>query len=146
MTCTNRYADANDFSSKFCESYDEDSESEINRLLELAAANINAARAATGGCDCTLASWARVYLIDLNCIIALVTFNCACSTIRALSAADRAVWAEWANTALAQIRTGQIELCDGETGSEYPYTSWADQGSTEFARTRIIVNDVLRNS
>ena len=146
MTCANRYADANDFAAKFCESYSEGDESEINRLLELAAANINAARAAQGACDCDLASWATHYLTDLNCVIALVTFNCQCTTIRALSAEDRAVWADWANTQLAQIRTGQIELCDGETGSEFPYTSWADQGTTEFARARIIVNDVLRNS
>lgn len=146
MTCANRYADANDFASKFCESYNEDDESEINRLLELAASNINAARAATGGCDCALQSWVTNYLIDLNCVIALVTYNCQCTTIRALSAEDRAVWADWANTQLTQIRTGQIELCDGETGSEFPYTSWADQGTTEFARTRIIVDDVLRNS
>jgi hypothetical protein len=146
MTCANRYADANDFSAKFCESYDEDSESEINRLLELAAANINMAILAQGACDCAFSSYARQYLIDLNCVIALVTFNCACSTIKALSAEDRAVWADWANTQLTQIRTGQIELCDGETGSEFPYTSWADQGTTEFARTRIIVDDVLRNS
>ena len=146
MACQNRYADANDFAAKFCEGYDEDAESEINRLLELAASNINAARAAQGACDCTLASWARVYLIDLNCIIALVTFNCSCTTIRALSAEDRTIWADWANTQLTQIRSGQIELCDGETGSEFPATSWADQGTTEFARTRIIVNDVLRNS
>ena len=146
MACSNRYADANDFAVKFCEGYDEDAESEINRLLELAAANINAARAAQGACDCTLASWARYYLIDLNCVIALITFNCVCTTIRALSAEDRTIWADWANTQLTQIRSGQIELCDGETGSEFPYTGWADQGTTEFARTRIIVNDVLRNS
>jgi len=146
MVCSNRYGDANDFSAKFCESYDEDSESEINRLLELAAANINMAILAQGACDCAFSVYTRQYLIDLNCIIALVTFNCACSTIKALSAEDRAGWADWANTQLTQIRTGQIELCDGETGSEFPYTSWADQGTTEFARTRIIVDDVLRNS
>jgi len=146
MTCANRYADANDFAAKFCEGFSEEDESEINRLLELAAANINAARAAQGACDCTLASWADYYLTDLNCVIALVTFNCQCTTIRALSAEDRAVWSAWANDQLSQIRTGQIELCDGETGAEFAYTSWADQGVTEFARTRIIVNDVLRNS
>jgi len=146
VTCANRYADANDFATKFCESYDEDDESEVNRLLELAASNINAARAAQGACDCTLASWAIRYLIDLNCTIALVTFNCPCSTIRALSAENRAVWAEWANNQLELIRVGKVELCDGETGSDFPATGWADQGVTEFARTRIIVNDVLRNT
>ena len=146
MTCSSRYADANDFAAKYCESYSESDEDEINRLLELAAANINAARAAQGACDCALASWATQYLIDLNCAIALVTFNCQCTTIRALSAEDRSVWADWANNQLDLIRTGQIELCDGETGSEFPYTGWADQGTTEFARTRIIVNDILKNS
>ena len=146
MTCANRYADANDFAAKFCTTFFETDESEVNRMLELAAANINAARAAQGACDCTLASWATRYLIDLNCVIALVTFNCQCTTVRALSAEDRATWAEWARDQLVQIRSGQIELCDGETGSEFPYTSWADQGTTEFARTQIIANDVLRNS
>ena len=146
MTCANRYADANDFAAMFCESYDESIESEINRKLELAAGNVNAALAAQGACDCTLARWARQYLIELNCIIALITYNCQCTTIRALSSEDRATFAEWARDQLSQIRSGQLELCDGETGSEFPYTSWADQGTTEFARTRIIVNDVLRNS
>lgn len=145
MTCANRYADANDFAAKFCESYSEDDESKINRNLELAASNINVAILAQGACDCTFSSYVRQYLIDLNCIIALVSYNCQCTTIRALSAEDRAVWAEWANSQLEQIRTGQLELCDGETGSEFPYTSWAEQGVTEFARTRIIVSDVLRN-
>lgn len=146
MTCANRYADANDFASKFCETYDEDSESEMNRLLELAASNINMAIQAQGACDCTFSSYAQQFLIDLNCIIALVTFNCPCTTIRALSAEDRAVWSEWANNQLELIRTGKTELCDGETGADFPFTSWADQGTTEFARTRIIVNDILRNS
>lgn len=146
MPCSNRYADANDFAAKYCESYDEDDESELNRLLELAASNINIAIMAQGACDCTFSSYAQQYLIDLNCAIALVTFNCPCTIIRALSAEERAIWAEWANSQLEQIRTGQLELCDGETGSEFPYTSWAEQGVTEFARTRIIVSDVLRNS
>jgi hypothetical protein len=145
MACQARYADYNDFATKYCESFDEEDESEVNRSLELAATNINMAIAAQGACDCTFSSWSAQYLIELNCIIALVTFNCRCSTIRALAAEDRAVWADWANNQLTLIREGKIELCDGETGSDFPVTSWADQGTTEFARTRIIVNDVLRN-
>lgn len=145
MTCQARYADVNDFAARFCEGFSEEDESEVNRFLELAATNINMAIAAQGACSCTFSSWATPYLVELNCIIALVTFNCRCSTIRALAAEDRAVWAEWANNQLTLIRTGQLELCDGETGTDFPVTSWADQGTTEFARTRIIVNDVLRN-
>ena len=146
MSCQNRYADANDFAAKFCESFAEEDESEINRMLELAASNINMAIHSAGACDCTFSSYASRFLIDLNCVIALVTFNCQCTTVRALSVEDRATWADWANSQLELIRTGKLELCDGETGADYPYTSWADQGTTEFARTRIIVDDVLRNS
>ena len=146
MACQNRYGDSNDFAAKFCSSFNEEDEAEINRMLELAASNINMAIQSVGACGCTFSTYALRYLIDLNCVIALVTFNCQCTTIRALSAEDRAVWADWANTQLELIRTGKLELCDGETGSEYPYTSWADQGTTEFARARIIANDVLRNS
>jgi len=146
MSCQGRYGDSNDFAAKFCESFNEEDEAEVNRMLELAASNINMAIHSAGACDCTFSSYANRYLIDLNCVIALVTFNCQCTTIRALSAEDRAVWADWANTQLELIRTGKIELCDGETGSDFPYVSWADQGVTEFARARIIANDVLRNS
>jgi hypothetical protein len=146
VSCEGRYADANDFAAKFCEAYDEDSESEINRLLELAAGNINAARAAQGACDCALASWAEAYLIDLNCVIALVTYNCPCTTIRALSSADRAVWAEWANNQLALIRTGQVELCDGETGPDFPAADFIQQSLTEWTAAQIVQDTVARGS
>lgn len=145
MACSNRYADANDFATKYCTSFAEEDEAAVNRTLEMAASNINAARAAQGACDCSTASWAQQYLIELNCAIALVTFNCPCSTLRALSSEDRAIWSDWAQEQLRLIRTGEIELCAGETGTDFPYTTWADQGVGEFARKRIIANDIERN-
>lgn len=146
MTCTGPFADANDFQTRFCDIIIEEDEAEVNRILRLAASNIHAARAAQGACDCTLAPWATDYLVELNCIVALVTYNCNCSSIKTLSAEDRAIWADWARAQLEDIRTGRIELCDGQTGIEYPAWGVAQYSFTERNWAKIIVNDMLRNN
>ena len=58
----------------------------------------------------------------------------------------RARYQDWAQLQLDMIRDGRLELCAGETGSDYPYVGYAEQGWTEAAQVQIIANDILRNS
>ena len=117
----------------------------ITLYLTTAASDIHASLAATGACDCTLASWATVYLQKLNIFDAAVRHNCPCGQ-PLLTDDQRSMWLDWVSTQLGLLRTAEIEVCDGETGSDFAYTGWAEQGVTEFARARIIAKDVLRNS
>ncbi len=145
MTCSGAYASFEDFAAFWCITIDSDEESHINRVLELASTPIHAARASAGGCDCSLDSWVGDYLMQLTCILAATTYNCKCSNLT-LTPEEKRVYLESVTNDLTLIRTGQTELCAGETGSDFAYTGWAEQGTTEFARARIIASDILRNS
>ena len=117
----------------------------INNYLEITAADIHAVLHAQGMCDCTPASWALDYLAKLNIIEAAIFYNCPCAK-PGISDSTRSGLLAWASTQLMNIRMGNVELCAGETGAEFPYTSYAELGTTEFAQINIIVNDILRNS
>ena len=145
MTCAESYANANDFAIFWCIDIAPDEEATINRYLQLGATPIHAARAASGGCDCTLSSWATDYLITLNCILAATTYNCKCSNLR-LTNDEKRLYMESTVEDLTLIREGKTELCAGETGFDFPYVGDAAQGVTEWAQARIIANDILRNS
>ena len=145
MTCSDTYAGFEDFATFWCIEIAASEEAHVNRYLQLAATPIHAARAATGGCDCTLASWANDYLMTLNVILAATTYNCKCTNLR-LTPEEKRMYMEAMAADLTLIREGKTELCAGETGSDFAYTGWANQGTTEFARTRIIVSDILENS
>jgi len=145
MSCSGAYASADDFASFWCldTPLDAAEEAALETFLELAAGDIHAARAASGGCDCTLAGWAADFLKKLNVIEAAVIHNCPCQSAR-LSDAMKPTWLEWITNQMELIRTGKLELCDGETGSEYPAFGWAEMGVTEFNQARIIYNRQLR--
>ena len=117
----------------------------IDSFLDITAADIHAALHAQGMCDCTPASWALEFLKKLNIIEAALFYTCPCQKPGITDAMRQALLA-WATNELANIRMGKIELCAGETGAEFPYVSWAELGTTEFAQINIIVNDILRNS
>lgn len=116
----------------------------IQLYLDITAADIHAALHAQGMCDCTPAPWALDFLAKLNIIEAALFYQCPCAKPK-ISDAMRQSLLAWATAELANIRTGKIELCAGETGAEFPYVSWAQMGTTEFAQVNIIVNDILRN-
>lgn len=146
MPCTSAFASADMYAQFWCLSLDGgDEEAIVNLFLEIAASDIHAAMAATGMCDCSLASWAETYLAKLNIIDAAIYHKCPCARAK-LSDDLREAFLNWITNELANIRTGRIELCAGETGAEFPYTSYAQMGTTEFAQVNIIVNDILRNS
>lgn len=137
MTCTGAYADVADFEAKFCKTINESERAEICRNLQLAAGNIKGALAAQNACDCTFADWAIDFVKDLNVIIAAAFFKCNCTNI---TIEDRGQYAEWATTQLALIRSGELELCSGETGTLYPVVGWAQYSFTERNAAQIIVN------
>lgn len=150
MTCDGSYADLNDFAARFCDNaIPEENEGQICRALRLSATNIKAALAAQNACDCAKDAWATDYLIELNCIIALVHFWCPCSWTRQAAREDpalRAGWQEWADEQLKLIRSGEIDLCSGESGTLFPYVSWAQYGFTERNQAQIIANRLLTES
>jgi hypothetical protein len=117
----------------------------IDHFLDITASDIHAALHAQGMCDCTPASWALGYLSKLNIIEAALFYQCPCAK-PSITDAMRVALLTWASDQIANIRMGKIELCSGETGAEFPYVSWAQMGTTEFAQINIIVNDILRNS
>ena len=120
----------------------------IEQNLLLAASAIHAARAAADGCNCALAAWALDYLVHLNNVIAAAFYSCTCGrpALTAMSDDTRNDYRRWADEQLALIRTGNLELCAGETGADFPSTGAAEQATTEFAAQDIVANDILRNS
>jgi hypothetical protein len=117
----------------------------IEQYLDIAASDVHSALAASGACDCTLASWATAYLKKLNIYDALSYYLCPCGKVK-MSDEARAAYLAWAENQFSLLRKGEIEVCAGETGSDFPALDWADQSVTEFAAARIISNDVDRNS
>ena len=118
--------------------------SAIEHYLNVAASDIHAAMAASGACDCTLASWATAYLEKLNIIDAASYHTCKCGRPR-LSEDERMNLLRWMSDQLMAIRVGEIELCHGHTGSDFPAIGWAEQSLTDFATAQIIVNYERRN-
>jgi hypothetical protein len=144
MPCTGAYADSDDFAAKWCVDVDESFKCTLDELiLPQAAANIQMALAAQNACDCTVAPWATYYLRDLNLIIAAAFFDCPCVRI---DGEERAAWVTWANDQLTQIRMGQLDICDGATGADWPAMGIAQQSVTDWNAARIIFNSVMAES
>lgn len=138
MTCSGRYAEAVDYAKFDCSNIDlsdPDKVAELELYLDLASADVHSARSSAGACDCSLAPWATDYLKKLTMIDASVIQQCPCSqmTIEAKNA-----WLIWLSNQLELIRTGQIELCDGETGTEYPAFADVARAWTDWSAAEII--------
>lgn len=147
MSCSgNSLATADEYGQFFCFNLplSADEETTISAILEIASADVHAAMAASGQCDCTLAPWANVYLRKLAILDSAVMFNCPCGNAR-LTDAMKQTWIAWISEQLTAIRTGQLELCDGETGSDFPALGHAEIAWTDYNGARIIMNRELRN-
>jgi len=145
MACTGAYASAQDFWNYFNLScLDNNAQMLLETILDITATDVMVAMAASGACDCALASWAPTYLKKLNIVDAAVMYMNPCGP--QFNDDQRRLFMDWINAQLEAIRTGKLELCAGETGSEFPAIDWAEHGVTEFNQTRIIVNDILKNS
>lgn len=115
----------------------------IQNYLDITANDIHAALAASGACSCTLASWAVGMLAKVNIIEAAGFYVCPCGGPR-MTDEMRQSYMQWSDRQLELIRKGQLELCNGATGSEFPSLDWAEQGVTEFNEAQIIYNDSVR--
>ncbi len=141
MACDGSFATPEEFSDQWYFSFDDDEVQELEPLLRSSAGRIHAALAATGQCDCGFAGWATEYLKELNMTAAVVTFNI--SGVR-LSNDQRLLFSEYLTEQLALIRTGEIELCGGETGKQHPAFGVAEIGITDRNIARIVANRVDR--
>lgn len=124
----------------------------VEQYLNMTAANIHAAIAQTGGCDCTPASWASSgnmdgadFLGKLNIVEAGVFYKCTCVG-PSLTEEQRRTWLEWSDRQLTLLREGEIDICDGATGINYPSFGWAAQGLTARNEAKIIRNRIARTS
>lgn len=115
---------------------------QIEHYLEVSVAPIYAALAAAGACDCALSAWGAQHLKHLNIISAAGFYTCTCSM--KLSDEERAANREWVAEQLRQIRTGEIDLCEGGTGKDYPAFGDLERAGTDFAAARIIANRAAR--
>lgn len=115
----------------------------LNMMLELSAGSIHAARAASGGCDCTVSAWASDYLAQLNVVSAAIMFTCPCGDN--LTDERKASLMEWLDAQLMAIREGKLELCAGATGADFPAIAIAQYGNTDWNKARIVYNDIMKN-
>ena len=141
MSCSGAYATAAEFETQWFYDFDlasdADATAEIDSLLAKAAGRIHAAMQASGQCSCTLESWATDFLKELNMVAAVVMFNI--SAVR-LSDDQRTKYNDYLREQLELIRTGQIELCQGETAKAFPAFGVAEIGLTDRNAARIIDN------
>ena len=112
----------------------------IGHYLDIAASDLHAAMAQSGMCDCTLASWATGFLQKLNIIDAASYYQCPCGQ-PTMTDELKARYMDWCSVQLEAIRKGELDLCDGATGSEFPALGWAQQGWTNRATAEIIFNE-----
>lgn len=109
----------------------------IEHYLNISVAPIHAAMQAQNACSCTLASWAANYLAQLNIIAAAMYYTCPCMKPN-LSDEMKQTYLAQLSAELVSIRKGEIELCAGETGADFPAIDWAEQSVTDFAAADII--------
>lgn len=118
--------------------------SAIQLYLDITAPDVYAAIAASGACDCSWTTWGEALVVKLNVIEAGVFHTCQCANPK-LTDEQRSAYMEFVNEQLQKIIDGEIDICGG-TGSQFPALDWAEPASTDFAASKIIVNDIMRNS
>ena len=144
MSCLEMYASPEEYADFWCISPNDcDELDQVKNYLRRAASTINMARQAQGACDCTLSSVSSDYLRDLSIVLAVVYHKCPCARPN-LTTDEMRMYLEQASGELSMIRTGELELCQGETGSDFPALGWAEQTVTEFATAEIIINYAAR--
>lgn len=148
MSCDDKFATFQQYADFWCiECTDSDHEETINHYLEITASDIHSALAATGACDCTLASWAAQYLAKLNIIEAAAFYQCEdpCAGPR-LTDEMRQNYIQWVNEQLKMLITGDLDVCDGATGKSWPAITAAERAWNEFAAAGIVYNQGLKSS
>ncbi len=111
--------------------------SAIEHALDISASDIHVFLAASGACDCTLAAWAPQFLAKMNMIFAAAYYVCPCANPR-FTPEQRERLFEQVNDVMEQIRMGQLEVCAGHTGADFPAIGIAQMSVTDMAAARII--------
>jgi len=144
VSCDEYYATSQEYLDFWCvEIHDADEADQVENYLRRAASSINMARQAQGACDCTLTTASQQYLRDLSIVLAVIYHKCPCAR-PSLSAEDQRMYMDQVSLELSMIRRGEIELCAGETGIDFPAIGWAEQSLTDFNAANIIVNAGMR--
>lgn len=146
MSCSGRFAEADEYDAVMCAELDLSDAAlvaKVELILDIAASDIHAAMAASDSCDCTLASWAAVYLKKLNIVDAAVLHNCPC--VNNLTYDEREAKRLWIEDQLEQIRTGKLPLCEDDHGSEYPAVATAEHSWTGWNAEQILANELSKN-
>ena len=109
----------------------------IEMYLEVTAADINAALAATGACACTWQSWVWGWLAKLNIIEAAAFYSCPCGNTR-LTDEQKQNLLTWATAQLEELRNGNIAVCENDSGKTYPAIAIAEVNQTMWSELEII--------
>lgn len=124
--------------------------STIEHYLDVAVGDVIIALQASDQCNCTWSAWALStsssvgYLAKLNIIDAAAYYQCKCGEPK-FSPAERDRYLQWMSTQLQQLRDGDLDICLGATGKNWPAMGWAQQSHSEFQAADIIWNDILRH-
>jgi hypothetical protein len=116
---------------------------QIENWLDLVAADIHVALAASGACNCTFDTWVDAYLQKINTIEAGAFYHCPCLS-SPLPEDTRQSYIDWATSQLDMIRTGKLDPCAGGTGSEFPAYGSIQQSLTDWSADQIVKDTAAR--
>ena len=115
-----RYISADDYMRTFCigMTITPDVRLQIETTLDLAAGHIDGARASVGAAGCAVSTAVADQLKMVNAIFAAVVWSCPCSRALTEEAKDRLL--PYAQSVVEAIVSGVLEVCEGETGINFP--------------------------
>jgi len=144
MACSASYTTADEVAQFFCrgEGYgagSEPTQDDMARYIRKGAARINMSLSASGQCDCTWNSYAEDFLQELNMVAAALLTHCPdCS--RHFNADEKEFYHGWLSDQLELLRSGKLELCQGETAVDYPAWGIVQQRLTDRGAAQMIAN------
>jgi hypothetical protein len=115
---------------------------DLTAQIAMASGDIDMALSAAGALGCTLSGAGLLYLQKLNVINTAVTYRAICGP--RLDPDEQRGWMEYLTEQLKLIREGDIELCDGFTGKNFPALGIGQIGWTPTTSAEIQLNALLR--
>jgi len=109
----------------------------IERALDITAGQIQITLASVDACSCAFSAAATNALKLLNCWLAALFHDCPCGGMNLDSDTRQQVF-EMAQEMLNALKSGEFEVCEGETGSNFPVFDWAEQSVTVWNAAKII--------
>jgi len=113
----------------------------VQTYLRIGAGDITVALMAVGAQNCSI-SCADAFVRNLNVVLAAVKHACPCERPN-LTENARMQFLQWSTEVLRNIWTGELELCDGETGSNFPAVGIAQQAWTAWRAAEIVLDSLL---